>query len=303
MMKKELLVLLLAALLLFTAGCGNDDDFSGAAGGQPSERVSSASVEASSTANETESAPESLPASHQVESDSEPTPRPEAVAGDGGDYDLLASSPYYSGQEALLQDICNTSTRRPPEQFLWLNEDTVRSVWGIEGYVSAGCRDFVAYFDFDRPGEEGRQEWFHVFIALFPGVEIPEFDHDGPYEFTPAGDWTPVEDRPGFEMRKLSVTYLPPSQMSWWDEPTLAEASPTPQPTPMEMMPVRQIRWKTGGVWAMVHLPESGLDAFWENVDGLFMTVDADSVERPSYLGSGSAENVASVTGSVPEGE
>ncbi len=303
-MKKTILVLLAATVLLGTAGCGSGDFSGSGVLEQSSERSSSVSAEVSFAIDEVESAPESLPTSHQVERDPEPTPRPEAVAGDGGDLDLLASSPYYSGQEALLQEICYISTRKPPEQFLWLNEETVRDTWGIEGYVSAGCRDFVACFDFDRPGDGGRQEWFHVFIALFPGVEIPEFDHDGPYyEFTPAGDWAPVEGRPGFEMRKLSVIFQPPTQRPWWEEPASAVASPTPEPTPVALPPVRQIRWKIGGVWAMAHLPESGLNAFWENVDELFVQVDADSVERPSYLGIGGDQNVASVTESVPEGE
>lgn len=294
-MKKAVLALLISALLLGAAGCGNDDA-SFAAGGQPAGSASSAPVEVSSAVSETESAAESLPTSHQVESDPEPTPRPEAVAGDGGDFDLLASSPYCSGQEALLQGICWLSTRKPPERFLWLNEEKVREAWGIEGYVSAGCRDFVAFFDFDRSDEEGQREWFRVYIALFPGVEIPEFDHDGSREFTPVEDWAPVEDRPGFETRKLSVTYLPSSRMPWWEEPASAEASPTPEPTPIACPPACQIRWESDGFQVMAHVPESGLDAFWDNVDELLIQVDRDSVENPRGTESKGAEPVASVS-------
>lgn len=282
-MKKAVFVLLAAAILLGAAGCGSDDFPASGAPGQPS-APSSASIGETASPAPVSSLPST---SHEVESDPEPTPRPEAVAGDGGTLDLLESSPYYSGQEALLQEICHISTRKPPESFLWLNEDAVREAWGIEGYISAGCRDFVAGFDFDRESEGGRRESFYVSIAMFPGVEIPAPEHNGNSEYQVIEEWTEPEEYPGFEMQKVRSAYVLPAQQ---EQP---EASLSPDTRPNRIW----VRWEQDGFQLMVQLPESGLNAFWENVDNLFLTVDAAGVERPSYLGTGPDASAVSAAG------
>lgn len=269
-MKKTVFVLLAAAVLLGAAGCGPDDFSKPGAPGQ----VSAGSYAGSEAPSLPVPESSQSSASHEVESDPEPTPLPEAVAEDGGDFDLLESSPYYSGQEALLQGICHASTRKPPESFLWLNEDVVREIWGIEGYVSAGCRDFVASFDFDREGEGERREHFYVSIAMFPGVDIPAPEHDGNLEYRAIEDWTQPEEHPGFEVRKVRKVYVLPAQQG---QP---EAALPPDMRPDEIW----VRWETDGFQLMVRLPESGLDAFWENAERLFLTVDEASVEKPAYM-------------------
>lgn len=283
-MKKTVFVLLAAAVLLGAAGCGPDDFFKPGAPGQASAGSYVGSEAPSLPVPESSQSS----ASHEVESDPEPTPRPEAVAGDGGDFDLLGSSPYYSGQEALLQDICHASTRKPPESFLWLNEDVVREIWGIEGYVSAGCRDFVADFDFDREGEGERREHFYVSIAMFPGVDIPAPQCDGNLEYRAIEDWTRPEEHPGFEVRKVRKVYVLPAQQG---QPG---ATLPPDMRPDEIW----VRWETDGFQLMVRLPESGLDAFWENAERLFLTVDEASVEKPAYM---SPEQDASAVSAAEE--
>ncbi len=293
-MKKAILALLAAALLLGSAGCG-PDDFSQGRPGQASSAVSGSFV--GSEPNEstpTDSSPVNGTAheSPTASSTPEPTPRPEAVAGDGGDMDLLASSPYYSGQEGLLEDICHVSTRQPPESFYWLNEDTARAAWGIDGHVSACCFNFVACFDFQRPAENQMQECFFVFVALFPGVDVPKYDSFGMYHFTPAEDWVPVENHSGFETRRVETLYVPYTE-SYMDYGIAVgnassdpSATPTPEPTPFPLPDAVQVRWQIDGLWAMVQLPESGLDAFWENVDQLFVQVDPKNVDLPFYMSS-----------------
>ncbi len=287
-MKRIMIALLAAALLLGAAGCG-PDDFSQDRPGQASSAVSDSL--AGSEPNEstpTDSSPVNGTAheSPTASSTPEPTPRPAAVAGDGGDLDLLALSPYYSGQEGLLEDICHASTRKPPESFYWLNEDTARAAWGIDDYVSACCSDFVACFSFQRPTESQMQEWFFVFVALFPGVDVPGFDTFGTSHFTPAEDWTPVENHSGFETRKVETLCVPYTESYMDYGIAVGNSSPTPEPTPFPLPDVVQIRWQIDGLWAMVQLPESGLDAFWENVDQLFVQVDPKNVDLPFYMSS-----------------
>jgi len=277
--KKTVTILLAAALLLGAAGCGNADfPAAGPAAGESS---------AVSAAREPS-------ASHEAE----PTPPPEAVTGDGGDLDLLSSSPYYSGQEALLEEICHISTRRPPESFYWLDEDTARAAWGIDGYVSACCKDFVACFDFQRPTENQIPECFYVFVALFPGVDLPQFDASGIYQFTPTEDWSPAEGHSGFETMEVKAEVSPSAgePMGYMDH-MLAEDKPVPdallpEPTPIPLPNMVRIRRQIDGFWIMVQLPESGLDAFWENADQLFTRVDLKDVEKPFYMES--ADSAAS---------
>lgn len=258
-MKKSLFLCLAVTFLLFAAGCG-DEELSGGGPAAPGESVSESSAV--------------LTAEPPITHEAEPTPLPEVVAGDGGDLDLLASSPYYSGQEALLRDLCHMSTRKPPESFYWLNEEAVRETWGIEGYISACCQDFVTGFDFDRPGKEERQERFFVYIAMFPGVEIPEADGDGAIRYTPVEDWTAVENHPGFETKRLETAFVRASGVS--------EAEPSSVPLPC----VVRVRFQKDGFWIMAQLPETALEAFWENAEELFVPVTAESVEKPVYMKS-----------------
>lgn len=287
-MKKIMIALLAGALLLAAAGCGNADfPAAGPASGAPSAVSSGPAGSERDESSPADSAAHEFPT---VSSEPEPTPRPEAVAGDGGDMDLLSSSPYYSGQEALLEDICHASTRQPPESFYWLNEDTARAAWGIDGYVSACCKDFVACFDFQRSVENQMPECFYVFAALFPGVDIPEFDTFGMYQFTPAEDWTPAEGHSGFETRRLETLCVPYTEP--YMDYMLAEEKPIPdalmpEPTPFPLPNMVRVRWQIDGLWVMVQLPESGLDAFWENVDQLFVQVDLKNVDKPFYMESG----------------
>lgn len=278
-MKKILSVLFSVIFLLGIAGCSPDDFSAPGTPGQSSSLSSTLFEPADSSALESSQ----LPTSHQVKSAPEPTPRPEAVAGDGGDLDLLESSPYYSGQEALLQEICHVSTRKPPESFLWLNEDAVRETWGIEGHISAGCQDFVAYFDFDRMGAEEPREYFYAFIALFPGVDTPVPERSGNQEYMVIDDWTAAEGHPGFETRKVAAVYALHSNKG-----SLLSAEERPIPgasDPLGSVSVQVwVRWEAEGFQLMLQLPESAVDAFWENADRLFVKVDAENVERPFYM-------------------
>ncbi|WP_322181275.1 hypothetical protein [Neglectibacter caecimuris] len=293
-MKKNLFLCLAAALLLTAAGCGDDEPFS--AGPAASGSKLSAGV------SEVSAAPSEPPVAHEAEPVPDPTPRPEAVAGDGGELDLLSSSPYYSGQEALLRDICHVSTRKPPESFYWLNEEAVRAAWGIDGYISACCQDFVAGFDFDRPGENGQQERFFVFIAMFPEVEIPETDRDGRVCYTPAEEWAAVEGRPGFEARKVEAALLPPSQKDpqaeWLTAAETASSGSSPlEPAPAPLPAVVRVRFQLDDFWVMLQLPESALEGFWENTGSLFQQVDAQNIEKPIYMSSNAAAFAASSEG------
>lgn len=123
-------------------------------------------------------------------------------AEDGG-FDYLSSSPYYSGQEALLEDLLRFSGELP-QRFYWINEDTVRAAWEIGVYLSVTCQDRVAHFDFSRTGEDGLQEPFDLFLAMIPEAELPDFDGNYWYRYIPEGEWQSVEEHPGFELLQVA---------------------------------------------------------------------------------------------------
>lgn len=250
-MKRAVTALFAVLFLLNMSGCGNAD-FSGGSAASSGPAGSSSSLESSPVSSQESST------AHEAEPVPKSTPRPEAVAGDGGDFDLLASSPAYPGQEELLQDICSMSTRKPPESFLWLDEETVRSAWGIEGSISAGCRDFVARFDFGRSGEDGQWEDFSVWIALFPGVDLPEPDGS---ETGSKADWVPVEGHSGFESMETQDAAV-------------------------------RVRWQADGLWIMAQLPKSGLEAFWQSADALLSPVNAADAEPGGDWGTASVGSV-----------
>ena len=267
-----------AAFLLGAAGCGAND-FSMSGG--PGRASALSSADPNEIASSESDSSSRLSASHETENSAVLTPIPEVLLEDGGEMDLLRSSPYYSGQEALLQDICHISTRKPPEHFPWLNEETVRETWGIDGYISAGCLDFVARFDFDR-GEEGAlREQFYVLIAMFPGVQISLPEGNSNLEYTVLEGWTPAEGHPGFETQRVKVTRF------------LAAGS---QLDAVALPNELWVRWEMEGFQMLLQMPESGVDDFWENIDRLFEMVESGSVELPPYKREGSFASPAEST-------
>lgn len=272
-MKKLALLLGFTVLLFCLSACG-PDDFHSSAGAGP----------ASAPESEVESAPISALEStaHEVEPQPTVAPTPEPVSSEEDwVYDPLVSSPYYSGQAGLLEDIQRNSPQLP-ERFYWINEETVRSAWGIDEYLSATCQERVAHFDFYRRGETGAWEEFDLFLAMAPEAELPEFEGYGRYQYAPAGEWEPVDGRPGFESRKVETQWRP-METNHYSEPLSAitglprdpDESPTPTPTLPPLPQMVRVRWQAGEYSAMLQLPWSGLDAFWENAEQLLTEVEA----------------------------
>ncbi|MCH5353368.1 MAG: hypothetical protein J1E06_07875 [Acutalibacter sp.] len=117
-------------------------------------------------------------------------------------YDPLVSSPYYSGQEALLEDLFRFSDELP-QRFYWIDEDTVRAAWEIGTYLSVTCQDRVAHFDWSGQNSENL-EVFDLFLAMSPEKELPDYDGNARYRYTPEGEWKTLDEHPGFEL--LQVT-------------------------------------------------------------------------------------------------
>ena len=113
-------------------------------------------------------------------------------------YDPLVSSPYYSGQEALLEDLLRFSGELP-QTFYWINEDTVRAAWEIGTYLSVTCQDRAAHFDWQGRNDEDL-EYYDLFLAMSPEAELPDYEGNYRYRFTPEGERVPVEEHPGFEL-------------------------------------------------------------------------------------------------------
>lgn len=117
-------------------------------------------------------------------------------------YDPLVSSPYYSGQEALLEDLLRFSGELP-QTFYWINEDTVRAAWEIGTYLSVTCQDRAAHFDWQGRNDEDL-EYYDLFLAMSPEAELPDYEGNYRYRFTPEGEWVPVEEHPGFELLQVA---------------------------------------------------------------------------------------------------
>ena len=116
--------------------------------------------------------------------------------------DPMVSSPYVSGQAALLEDIM-TIGFDVPQKFYWVNEETVRAVWeGVE-YLSAVCQDRVAHFDFESQNEDGVWEEFDLFVTMRPEAELPNYFGYGRYNYVPDGEWEAVSEYPGFEILQI----------------------------------------------------------------------------------------------------
>ena len=116
---------------------------------------------------------------------------------DGG-FDYLVSSPYYSGQEALLDDLLRFSGDLP-QRFYWINEDTVRAAWEIGTYLSVTCQDRVAHFDWNGKNDENL-EYFDLFLTMSSEAELPDYEGNARYRFTPNGEWEVLDEHPGFEV-------------------------------------------------------------------------------------------------------
>ena len=122
-------------------------------------------------------------------------------------YDPLVSSPYYSGQEALLEDLFRFSDELP-QRFYWISEDTVRAAWEIGTYLSVTCQDRVAHFDWN--GKNGENlEFFDLFLAMSPEAELPDHEGGVRLRYTLLGEWEEVPEHSGFEMRQVTGELLP----------------------------------------------------------------------------------------------
>lgn len=127
-----------------------------------------------------------------------------SVPEDGG-FDYLVSSPYYSGQEALLDDLFRFSDELP-QHFYWIDEDTVRAAWEIGTYLSVTCQDRVAHFDWNGKNDENL-EYFDLFLTMSPEAELPDYEGNARYRYTSDGEWEAIPEHPGFDL--LQVTSEP----------------------------------------------------------------------------------------------
>ena len=116
--------------------------------------------------------------------------------------DPMVSSPYVSGQAALLEDIM-TMGFDVPQKFYWVNEETVRAVWEDVECLSAVCQDRVAHFDFESQNEDGMWGEFDLFVAMSPEAQPPEEWGYLRYRHTPDGEWEASLDHPGFELLQI----------------------------------------------------------------------------------------------------
>lgn len=284
-MKKSALLLGIVVLLFCLSACG-PGDFVSSAGLAPASAPESAAESTIESAVESaiESPVEST--SHEVEPQPTVTPTPDPVSSEEDwVYDPLVSSPYYSGQAGLLEDIQRDSPRLP-QRFYWINEETVRSAWGIGEYLSATCQERVAHFDFSRQGEDGAWEEFDLFLSMTPEAEMPEFDGYLRYSYTPIGEWESADGHPGFELMAVETERRPieTHRHSGWLVPfSPASKDPNATPTPVPTLPpipqTVRVRWQAGEFCAMMQLPQSGLDAFWENAEQLLVEVEAQPRE------------------------
>ena len=139
----------------------------------------------------------------EVEAPAEPDPE------DGG-FDYLVSSPYYSGQEALLEDLFRFSDELP-QRFYWIDEDAVRAAWEIGTYLSVTCQDRVVHFDWNGHSDEDL-EFFDLFLAMSPEAKLPDLEGGVRLRYTLLGEWEEVPGHPGFEMVQVAGELLPPDK-------------------------------------------------------------------------------------------
>ena len=130
--------------------------------------------------------------------------------------DPMVSSPYVSGQAALLEDIM-TIGFDVPQKFYWVNEETVRALWEDVEYLSATCQDRVAHFDFESQNEDGMWGEFDLFVAMSPEAQPPEEWGYLRYRHTPDGEWEASLDHPGFELLQMTTELVISTQGKYHD--------------------------------------------------------------------------------------
>lgn len=317
-MKKRMSLLLTALLLACLTACGPDDPAwkTLGAGADPDTETHAMEEEEDLNQYQAASSPE--------ESSEEPA---------SWVYDPVVSSPCYSGQEAMLEDF-HRFGQNLPEEIFWIDEEAVREAFGADGYLSAMCQDGLLHFDTyykdmdsadlaDRYGVS-QEDWenremkswpwypwrrvgtrFNFFVTVRPGEEPPEPESWKPWEL-PEPDDTFYEllapsPTPGPADREPLADYQPPEWVpaEGHEGYELAVVASTDAGVPLCV----RVRWQRDGCWLLAEIPGHALEAFWEQVDGLFTKVDMSNAgyDIPALEAVYAEGETASVEGSEAE--
>lgn len=302
-MKKRISLLLAALLLASLTACGPDDPV-----WRPLEAGTDPDTEAHALEEEEGLFNKQDLNQYRVDSSSEEDGRSASWA-----YDPVVSSPYYSGQEAMLEDFQRFGQNLPAEIF-WIDEAAVREAFGVDGYLSATCRDGLLHFDtyYQEPDGADLAEQYGVSLEEWESREMKSWPWS-PWrlvgtQFNFFAAVRPEEEPPepeSWKPRELPDKYSGERLLAGpYDEEGNLLPTPSPKPVdrealadyqPPEWAPVTghegyeaavvastdagiplcvRVRWQREGFWFLAEIPGHALDAFWEHEDGLFMKVD-----------------------------